>query len=147
MQKVVKKYRDLCRDNGKKRWYPGSDDGLIRIKSSDIAYALKNLNFKKDTGWDYIPKEVFKLILEVTKNYKAERDEFTKNLARLCSELIGNYVLPDEVLSTRLICFRSLYVLDLDRIRPIGINGVLSKIIEILIRNHLRRHKYCNKLI
>ena len=121
-KRVVKKCRDLCRDNWKKRWYPGSDEGLIRIKSSDIAFALKNLNFREATGWDYLPGEIFKLILEETKNNKAERDDFTENLASLCNELLRNYVLPDEVFSTKLICFNknAMGLWDLDEIRTIG---------------------------
>ena len=58
--------------------------------SNDIAYSLKNLNFKKAAGLDYISEEVFKLIHEETKNNKAERDEFTENLAILCNQQLGN---------------------------------------------------------
>ena len=47
--RVVKNYIVQCRDNVKKRWYPRSEEGLIKIEISDIPYALKNLNFKKAT--------------------------------------------------------------------------------------------------
>ena len=148
-KRVVKKYKVLCRDNGYKSKYVISQEGLINIKSKDIKFALKNLNFKKATGWDYIPGQVFKLILEETKNDEAERDEFTANLAILCNELLGNNELPEEVFSTRLICFNknATCLGDIDAIRPIGINGVLSKMIEIVIRKHLRKHIYGKKLI
>ena len=138
-KRVVKKYKDLCRDNGYKSKYVISQEGLIKIKSKDIEFALKNLNFKKATMWDYIPGQVFKLILEETKNDEAERDEFTANLAILCNELLGNNELPEEVFSTRLICFNknATCLGDIDAIRPIGINGVLSKMIEIVIRKHI----------
>ena len=54
--------------------------------------------------------------------------------------MFGNNVLPYEVFSTRLKCFNknAMCLGDIDAIRPIGINGVLSKIIEILIRKNLR---------
>lgn len=125
--------------------YSRREGGQIYIGKHDIAFALKNLNFKKATGWDYIPGEVYRLILEETKDDYEARDKFITNLSRLCNQLLNHYKLPEEVFSTRLICFNknAKCLGDIDAIRPIGINGIISKIIEIV----LRRHVYTNKLI
>ena len=57
--------------------------------------------------------------------------------------------MPEEIFSTQLICFNknALCLGEIDAIRPIGVNGVISKIMEIVVRKRLRQHIYGNRTI
>lgn len=105
-------------------------------------YALNRLSFNKATGWDFIPGMVFKMIMDETKLKPLERREFLDNLAKVCNQMMREDTLPEEIFSTRLICFNknALCLVDIDAIRPIGVNGVISKIMEIVVRRRLRQH-------
>ena len=88
------------------------------------------------------------MILKETENNDDERDAFLTNLADLCNQLLGSD-LPEEIFSTRLICFNknALNLGDIDAIRPIGVNGIFNKVIEVVTRRALRQHIYKNKKI
>ena len=149
-KRVIEKYKGLCKDLGFKENYedPKTMKNLIKVTKNDIQYALDRLNFKKATGWDFIPGKVFRIILDETENDPVERDTFLFNMSKLCNQLLDSF-LPEEVFSTRLICFNkdARNPGDINAIRPIGINGVISKILEIVVRRKLRKHIYGKMLI
>ena len=106
----MQKYKALCRDNRDKQIYLNPlEDELIEFNGEDMDYALMRLSFSKATGWDFILGMVFKLIMDEIKHKLWGRKEFLDSLAKVCNQMIKADVLPEEIFSTRLICFNKIY--------------------------------------
>ena len=89
------------------------------------------------------------MIMDETKHKLWGREEILENLAKVCNQMMKADALPEEISMTRLICFNKIALClgDIDAIRPIGVNGGISKIIKIVVRRRLRKHVYWNKII
>ena len=147
--RVIKKYKALMKDFGVKEKYDrelGDDCPKLTFSADEVRKAMEKTSFDKATGWDFIPGEVFKLIMKDVKLF----DEFCERAATLFTELINrDDDIPSEIILARLVCLNKNgnECGRLDSIRPIAVNTMLTKIMGQCIHMRLGVFIENNKLI
>lgn len=141
--RVIKRYKTQLGDFGKKEKY--DDEESIRdlpklvVSAADVKTAMSRVSFDKATGWDFIPGDVYKLIMDNEKDF----DTFSERLSILFAELVnGEHEIPTELLLARLVCLNKSGDEKgrIDNIRPIAVNTMLVKILEQVVRERLTTH-------
>ena len=148
--KIMKKYKKLLDDNGKKKIYRIINGSCINIDKSDVISAIERLNLKKATSWDYIPGEVFNLILNDRIENPTLFNKTCDNIARLLNNLFSRKEnIPEQLFCSRLICLNKDPESHgkIDNTRPIAINGVLFKIYERFLMDKIEEHVNNNNII
>ena len=102
-----------------------------KISTNDIYTQIKNLNVKKAIGYDKLEQEMFKRSIDVSKLY----------LSALINYCYENKKLPKLFKLGKVIPIpkEEGNVVDIEKIRPISLLSVVSKIMEKIILNRLNQ--------
>ena len=147
--RVSRKYKAMFLDKGSKNEY--SDDVArppVRFLQSEIANALEAVSLDKATSWDYLPGEVFKLIVGLKKTDPDKYSQVCGKLTDLYNTIVNSpETIPEELMCSRLLCLNKVPGENgkLENIRPIAINGTLVKILEKAILTRLEVTMYVEK--
>ena len=135
-KEISGKYKKLFKDINGKILLPVLSNKSLIYTSDMIIQALKKLNLKKATSWDFIPGMAFEI-------FKTNKYENAKYLADFINLILQENKLPDEMTLGRLLCLNknASEAATIDGIRPIVILGVLIKIIECPILEELKKVK------